>query len=158
MTKPHVFSPSISTVLEEFFGGYQRGASVAVRTRIAAVRSDLERHLELEGPRILASGQLLILNTEKQFDPEGVFVRTMHADDLYYALQHYLDPVHALESTPLRDTQLDVVAALAESLWRRQLISEGTVSECTVMEFEIALTRGRDVVKAPRGRGPDSRD
>jgi hypothetical protein len=144
MTKAPALKPTISDLLDDFFVGYQPNAAVSVQARIDTVRRDLEQHLDLEGPRILTTGQLAILKTEKQFDPVGAFARTMHADDLYYALERYLQPVHAFEETSLRETQLDVVAALAESLWRSRFISAHNVSECTVIELEIALKRGRD--------------
>jgi hypothetical protein len=147
MTKALVFIPTISDLLDDFFVGYQPNAPITVQARIDTVRSDLERHLDLEGPRILTTGQLAILKTEKQFDPVGAFARTMHADDLYYALERYLQPAHALEDTSLRETQLDVVAALAESLWRSRFISAHNVSECTVLELELALKRGRNALK-----------
>ena len=147
MSKTPILVPTISDLLDDFFVGYQPNATVGVQARIDVVRNDLEQHLDLEGPRVLTTGQLAILATEKQFDPVGAFARTMHADDLYYALQHYLDVAHAFEEVSLRETQIDVVAALAETLWRKRLISERNVSECTVIEFEIALKRGRDELK-----------
>jgi len=147
MTTTRAISPPISAILEEFFASYLPGASGVVRARIDAVRTDLETHLEVEGPRILTPAQRAILSTEKQFAPASAFVRTMHADDLYYALQHYLEPVHAMAGTELHTAQLDVVAALAASLWNQRLLSERNVSECTVIEFEIALTRARDLLK-----------
>jgi hypothetical protein len=147
MTKTSVLIPTISDLLDDFFVRYQPNAPVAVQSRIETVRRDLDRHLDLEGPRILTTGQLAILETEKQFDPVGAFARTMHADDLYYALECYARPQHAFEDASLRETQLDVVAALAESLWRSRFVSSRNVSECTVLELEIALKRGRDELK-----------
>lgn len=147
MTKTPALIPTISDLLDDFFVSFQPNASVSVQNRIDSVRNDLEQHLDREGPGILTTGQLAILETEKQFDPVGAFARTMHADDLYYALEHYLDPAHAFEESALRETQLDVVAALAERLWRRRLVSADNVSECTVMELEIALKRGRDELR-----------
>jgi hypothetical protein len=150
MTKPHEIQPSISTLLDEFFAGYKPTAAEPLRARIARVRDQLPHQLEVEGPRILTAGQLAILNDEKQFSPNDAFVRTMHADDLYYALPLCLAADHALEGPALRETQLDVIAALAESLWQRRLISGRDVSECTVIEFDIAMTRARDLIKAER--------
>ena len=147
MTKTPTLIPTIADLLDDFFIGYQPNAPVAVQARIDVVRNDLERHLDLEGPRVLTTSQLTILDTEKQFDPAGAFARTMHADDLYYALEHYLGLAQAFEEVSLRETQLDVVAALAEFLWRRRLVSARNVSECTVIEFDIALKRGRDALK-----------
>jgi hypothetical protein len=150
MKRTPLAAPNISNLLDDFFAGYQPGAPAAVQARIVAVRNDLTHHLDIEGPRILTTGQLAILNTEREFNRDGAFARTMHADDLYYALQHYLDPAHAFEEPAQRETQLDVVAALAASLWNRQLVSEANVSECTLIEFDIALKRGRDALKTNR--------
>lgn len=141
-------NPTISDIFEEFFGSYRRNASDTVRQRVSAVRTDLEAHLEAEGPRILTSGQLAILSKEREFAPESAFLRTMHADDLYYALQHYLHPAHAMAGLEQHEAQLDVVGALAEWLWRGRLIAGETVSECAIIEFDIAMSRSRDVVKA----------
>jgi hypothetical protein len=148
MTKIPALIPTISDVLDDFFGGYQRNASASVQARIDTVRIDLEQHLDLEGPRVLSADQLAILGLELEIDPVGAFARTMHADDLYYALEHYLDPAHAFRDPSLRETQLDVVAALATSLWTRRLVSARNVSECTLIEFDIALKRGRDELKS----------
>jgi hypothetical protein len=150
MTKTSVPSPTISLLLHEFFADYKPGASPAARARIAIVRVDLDRHLEAEGPRILTTGQLAILASEKQFGSPAAFARTMHADDLYYALSLYLDPASALDGLAERTTQLDVIAALAESLWSRRLVSNRNVSECAAIEFDIGLQRGRALIRAAR--------
>jgi hypothetical protein len=146
MTKTNVFSATISDVLDGFFANYQPAASPSVRARISAVRADFERHLEIEGPRILTPGQLAILNTEKQFKPEGAFARTMHAAELYHALEHYLDPAHAQLGLEQRETQVDVVAALAARLWGGPGVSVRTVSECYVIELDLALARSREQI------------
>ena len=151
MTTTPVFPPTISDLLEQFFAGYQPKASEALRTRISIVRRQLEHTLEVEGLRVLTTPQLAIVESERQLDPEHAFARTMRADDLYYALPLCLDAEHALDSLLEREAQLDVIAALAESLWRRRLISDRTVSECAMIEFDIAVKRGRDFVKAARG-------
>ena len=146
MTKTNVFIATIADVLDGFFANYQPGASPLARARINAVRSDFERHLEIEGPRILTSGQLAILNTEKQFKPESAFARTMHAVELYHTLEHYLDPAHAQLGLTQRETQVDVVAALAARLWGGPGVSERTVSECCVIELDLALARAREQI------------
>lgn len=135
-------------IFDQFFGSYRQNASALVRKRVVAVRLDLEGHLEAEGPRILTSVQVAILIKECEFAPDTAFIRTMHADDLYYAMQHYLHPAHAMVGIEQHETQLDVVGALAEWLWRARLISGETISECAIIEFDIAMSRSRDVVKA----------
>ncbi|HEX4444993.1 MAG TPA: hypothetical protein VHZ81_15590 [Galbitalea sp.] len=152
MTKPHLISPPISIVLEEFFAGFRPAASDTMRDRISLARVHLERYLEAEGPNILMPGQRAILNTEREFDPEGAFVRTMRSDDLYYALYHYLDRVHALVGREQRDVQLQMVAELAAKLWREKLVSPRSVSECHVLDFDHALRVAREAVAAAERR------
>jgi hypothetical protein len=152
MTKTPVINPSISTVLDDFFASYKPAASATLRKRIDLVRSDLLEHLELEGPRVLTTGQLAILGTEKQFNPEGAFARTMHPSDLYYALEHYLIPAHAQSGLEQRELQLDVVAALATKLWTERLISTNSVSECCIIEFDLAMSRARALVSSAKTR------
>ena len=152
MTKNLLIPPSISVVLNEFFESYKPAATHVLRKRIDLVRSDLASHLELEGPRSLTTGQLAILNTEKQFRRDDAFARTMHAPDLFYALEHYLIPAHAQAGLDQREVQLDVVAALAAKLWAERLISLSTVSECCVIEFDLAMKAARALVSDARLR------
>ena len=148
MTTTSTRNPTISDIFAQFFAGYRQNASAAVRKRVSAVRADLEAHLEEEGQRILTTGQLALLVKEREFAADTAFVRTMHADDLYYALEHYLHPAHAMVGVEQHEAQLDVVGALSEWLWRSRLISGETLSECAIIEFDIAMSRSRDVVKA----------
>jgi hypothetical protein len=147
MTKTNAFTATIADVLDGFFANYLPGASHLTRERIKAVRSDLERHLELEGPRILTSSQIAILNTEKQFKPESAFARTMHAPELYHALEHYLDHAHAQLGLKQREVQVDVVAALAARLWGGPGVSERTIAECCVIQLDLALARARERIR-----------
>jgi hypothetical protein len=150
MTKTHHISPPVDAVLDDFFAGYQQNASAAVMHRIDAARMALERALEAEGTRILNTPQLERLEVETGIDLVGAVARTMRPDDLYYALPLCLRPVHALESLLERETQLDVIAALADYLWRAKLITGKHVSECAIIEFDLAVRRGREFVKAAR--------
>ena len=150
MTKISVFSPTISEVLEQFFTVYQRAGTPLARARARAVRFDLQQHLEREGVRLLTGSQLAILNNEKQFDAEGAFARTMHAAELYLALEHYLGPSHVMLGLEQRGVQVEVIAALAKSLWGTPGVSERTVSECCSIELDLAIARGREELKAAR--------
>ena len=147
MTKTNVFTATISDVLDGFFANYLPGTSQLTRERINAVRVDFERHLEVEGPRILTPIQLAILNTEKQFKPEGAFARTMHAPELYHTLEHYLDPAHAQLGLQQREVQVDVIAALAARLWGGPGVSERTIAECCVIELDLAVARARERIR-----------
>jgi hypothetical protein len=152
MTKTPVINPSISSVLDDFFASFKPRASATLRKRIELVHSDLVDHLELEGPRVLTTAQLAILNTEKQFNRNDAFARTMHPSDLYYALEHYLIPAHAQAGLEQREVQLDVVAALAAKLWNDGLISTNSVSECCIIEFDLGMSRARALVSAAKTR------
>jgi hypothetical protein len=143
MTKTPTIAQPICDLLDEFFAEYQPNAIAAVKPRIASARVSLERALDVEGERILTSGHLATLNAERAANPEGAFSRTGRADDLYYALPLCLDPVHLVGSRAERETQVDVIAALADFLWRRRLISGKRISECAIIEFDIAIERGR---------------
>jgi hypothetical protein len=143
MTKTPTIAQPICDLLDEFFGQYQPNAVPTVKGRIVAARVAIERALDVEGERILTSGHLATLNAERVINPEGAFSRTGRADDLYYALPLCLDPVHVLSSRAEREMQVDVVAALADFLWRRRLISGKRISECAIIEFDIAIERCR---------------
>jgi hypothetical protein len=145
-------NPTIAELLDEFFRLYKPTAARALRARIDLVRSHLGVHLEDDGPRELTTPQLIILEADKAFDPHGAFTRTMHAPELYYALARYLRPDSAMPGDAQRHTQVDVVAALAQFLWSRRLISLGTVSECDIIEFDIAMERARNVRRRSRSK------
>jgi hypothetical protein len=115
------------------------------KTRLAPTITHLGVHLEAEGPRELTSPQLLILEADRAFDPRGAFARTMHAPELYFALTRYLGADNAMSGDLQRHAPADVVAALASFLWSRRLISLGSVSECDIIEFDIAMGRARIV-------------
>lgn len=143
MSKSTAIHPTIAELLEEFFGAYRRSADQSVRTRTALVREHLARHLEAEGPNELTNSQLALLEADRQFNPDGAFARTMHAAELYYVLSRYALPQFAMAGSLQRHAQLDVTSALAAHLWARRLISPANVSECAVIEFDIAMERAR---------------
>jgi hypothetical protein len=145
MDKTKRTDPTIAELVEEFFCLYKPTAPCALRKRIDLVRSHLGAQLEVAGARELTSGQLLLLEAERAFNPENAFARTMHAPELYFALSRYLGPDSAMSGDRQRNTRVDVVAALASFLWSRRLVFLGVVSECDVIEFDIAMGRARDV-------------
>jgi hypothetical protein len=151
MDKTTQLHPTIADLLEHFFGSYKPAATGALRHNIDLVRSHLSQHLEVEGPRELTTQQLAILDADRAFDPVSAFARTMHAPELYYVLGGYLGSEFAMEPVAQRQTQIDVVAALASFLWSRRLISQNTVSECALIEFDIAIERARRPGRATRG-------
>ena len=85
-------NPSIADLFDVFFSELSVGQKPAAVGRTLAVREHLEAYLETHGPGVLTTGDLALLHSEQQFHADGAFVRTMHADDLLYALAGYLDP------------------------------------------------------------------
>ena len=150
MKKEKALTPTISALLEEFFGSYKPTAGRTVRQRIDLVREDLARQLEVEGPRELTTPQLAILITERQFEPVDSFARTMRAPELFYVLSTYLRPEFAMPGHLQQQTQLDVVSALADMLWSRGLIRRHKLDECAVLDFNYRMTSRRDDVRALR--------
>ena len=150
MTKTTTISPPISEILEQFFDGYEGDASAARRARNRAVRLDLEQYLEREGERILTDSQRAILNTERDFDRVGAFARTMHAPDLFYALEHYLDPAHAFLGIEQRRVQVEAIAALTACLLGGRWPWGEPVSECCMIDVDIAIRRARSDLRHAR--------
>jgi hypothetical protein len=151
MTKPTTLNPSITQLLDEFFDAYKPTAGTALRKRISLVRAHLSRQLEAEGPRELTTSQLAILEADRQFDPNDAFARTMNGPELYYVLTRYPLPQFAMAGWLQRQAQLDVIAALASYLWARRLVSPANVSECDLIEFDIAMERARSAARVGRG-------
>lgn len=75
----------------------------------------------------------------------------MHADDLYYSLDHYLAPTHAIIEAPDRRCQIEVIEHLADWLWRHRLVDYTNVSDCAVIELDIALATAQRSLAAEEG-------
>jgi hypothetical protein len=155
MTKTKAPAPTISTLLDTFCSNYEPAATPTTRARIERVRVDLEEHLEEEGNRILTDSQIELLASERELSGQGAFARTMHADDLFCTLDHYLHPTHAMIGLNARRCQIEFVGNLAQWLWNAKLVTNKTVSECAIIELEIALQKARAAVKQAgrRSRG-----
>jgi hypothetical protein len=152
MTKTRVFDPTIDSFLEGFFGSLTGDMDLETRQRTAEIRKDLMEHMDAEGWRVLNPPQTVLLEAEREFRPDGAFARTAHVSDLFCILEHYLDPVHAQLGIEQRQAQLDVVKAIAETLWTGRYISFRTVSTRCRVEFDVAMKRGRELVDQARAR------
>lgn len=152
MTKPQAINPSVSAFFEEFFAEYEPSVDQATTRRIAMVRQDLMDHMDDEGWRVLNPPQTAAFEAEKRARPEGAFARTAGASDLFCILEHYLIPEHAQLGLDQRATQLEVVKALEEKLWREHHISTRTVSKDCRIEFDLALKKGKELVRIARER------
>lgn len=141
---------SIADLFDLFFSELCVGQKPAAVGRTLAVREHLEAYLESHGPGVLTTGDLALLRSEQQFRADGAFVRTMHADDLLYALAGYLDPDHRLPEANAARSQVVIVGKLAQWLWNRGLLDYDDLS-CAIHELEGALSEARRALVAARG-------
>ena len=148
------FTPTIDDHFERFFADERIGLRPAAARRLDLVRAHLEGYLDEHGYRILTTGQLVVLHIERQLAPHGAFVRTMHADDLLFALPGYLDPAHRLPTPTDAKAQVQTVRNLVRFLWNVGAWGAPAWGDddysCAVLELEGALrAAGRTEPRAP---------
>lgn len=97
MTVPR---PHIDDILTSFFARECEGTKGVTRQRTELVERLLRECLEAEGARVLVDRDRIMLAAEHEFQPEGAFARTMHADDLIFVLPLFVQPPW-LHSEPL---------------------------------------------------------
>ena len=135
-------SPTLAPLFDVFFRDQVDGQSPAAASRTRAVRADIEAYLDEHADDTLTTGSLALLNAERQFAPRGAYVRTMHADDLLFALPGYLAPKHRMRTPAAARSQVVLVGRLAQWLWTEgHLPHQGL--ECGIHELEAALSRAR---------------
>lgn len=144
---PH--KPTIDLILGTFFStSFARCSGVKLhRTRI--VESLLSSCLERDGHRILVDSDRAVLAAERQFDPDRAFARTMHAEDLLFAIGIFIAPEWLAVDTLVRRRQLEVAENLVAHLIDTQLVREDGF-ECMLLDLRFALDRGLAGVTAER--------
>ena len=167
MRRMRVGTPTIDVILEMFFlervvpagwlvGGGDSGGPRPSGTqrppmtqrRLRSLEGRLRDYLEIEGEHILVTADIELLASERQFDPTGAFCRTMHADDLLFALPGFLQRCVPADLTDTR-LQLATIDALTSWLLRRGLI-DGAGLECTLLDVDAALRQGREDLRRRR--------
>ena len=148
MTKLDISRPTIAELLDTFAHDFLLNAKVRSRKRFPLIRAHLTRYLETDADNILTRHDLEILRAERELDPINAFARTMHADDLFYAMHDYFESAHALGPIEDRRAQLDIAAHLCQWLWDRHYVSEHTVDECAVLDVQFALRHARERFRA----------
>ncbi len=146
-------TPTIDIVLDGFFAerlsGSARGGPTGMRQRrLRSLELRLRDYLEAEGGGVLVTSDCELLAIERQFDPVGAFCRTMHSDDLVFALPGFLERCVPVDLTDSR-LQLSTIEALTSWLIRRRLIDQ-TGLECVLLDVGAALRRGRAGLRARR--------
>lgn len=142
-------NPTIDDILRSFFALRLEGATGVRRRRILLVHDTLRLYLEREGFRVLTTGDLVLLQLERALDPTDGFTRTMHADDLVFALPGYLEQPMADRLD--RRVRRTLVEALVDRLIALRFIDEYELA-CPLLDLRAALDRGRadDRRGAPR--------
>lgn len=142
-------NPTIDDILRGFFALRLEGATGVRRRRILLVHDTLRLYLEREGHHVLTTGDLALLALERAIDPTDGFTRTMHADDLIFALPGYLE--QPLADRLDRQMQRTLIGALVNRLLELRFV-DGYGLECPLLDIQAALRRGRaeDRRAAPR--------
>ncbi|MCI4659133.1 hypothetical protein [Cryobacterium zhongshanensis] len=83
--------PHIDEILRAFFERELEGSRGPItRQRITRVYQRLLVCLETDAESILVGDDRVLLAAERELEPDGAFVRTMHADDLLFGLESFL--------------------------------------------------------------------
>jgi len=83
--------PHIDEILRAFFEHELEGRRGPVtRQRITRVYQRLLDCLETDAETILVADDRVVLAAERELQPDGAFVRTMHAEDLLFGLESFL--------------------------------------------------------------------
>lgn len=131
---------TIDDILHSFFLTEGFGKKGTAHRRIRFVELTLREYLEESGSGILTTWDRALLALEVLDEPNGAFCRTMHADDLVFALPGYLR-LSPLDTTDRR-TQLRVVEHLVAFIKRCALIDEQDMA-CPLLEVGAAILDGR---------------
>ncbi|MFC0681731.1 hypothetical protein ACFFGH_28200 [Lysobacter korlensis] len=142
--------PTIDTILTEFFAAELEGKRGITRERIEFVDVSLRHFLEAAGEQVLVADDLILLATEREFEPEGAFARTMHADDLIFALAGYLNSMVPREPMVLR-VQLRMVDRLIGWMLGRHLVNHDELVT-PLMHARAAIDSGRARLRHPAFR------
>jgi hypothetical protein len=139
--------PVIDDILATFFAAQLEGTSGVARERIQFVDVSLRYYLESEGELVLDRDDATLLRCEREFDPEGAFAATMHADDLIFAIAGYLNAMAPAEPLVLR-AQLHTVEGLIAWILKQELVDEERLI-CPLLSARAALDRGRRRLRHP---------
>ena len=139
--------PNIDGILVAFFGREREGKKGLTLQRIDLVERLLRQYLDAAGDRILVDDDRILLAAEREFEPDGAFARTMHADDLVFTLPNFLNTVASLE--PLdRRVQLRMVDRLIGFLLGEGLVDQGELFR-PLLEARVAIDNGRAQLRHP---------
>lgn len=131
---------TIDQILTPFFEANIASASGIKQHRISEVEVLLRDCLEAEGPRVLTTGDLQIVSAERDFQPEGAFARTMHADDLVFVLAIFTRPPWLAHEPALLRVQLAIAERLTATVLHNGLVDYQEVN-CPLLDIDAAISQ-----------------
>ncbi|MEO7121706.1 MAG: hypothetical protein ABI400_01025 [Lacisediminihabitans sp.] len=149
MDNPLTTTSTIDPILSEFFGSQLDGKKGVTRRRIEDVEACLRACIEMEAERILVSSDLLLLASEREFDPVGAVARVMHAEDLIFILSIFVGPQWQPTDPRQRQIHLRITELLTRYLLRLRLV-DGEGLCCPLLDIECGISRGRDELRRLR--------
>jgi hypothetical protein len=152
--------PTIDTLLDAFFPPFIEQTHGVLRARSLRVMTALDKFLEAEGEGILVPGDLVILAAEREFERRAAFARTMHAEDLVFALPLFLRKPWLHPDPLLQRVQLKVVQQLVVYLREHVCFSEVEVAlplaeiRTAIVSARRELTRAQQQLRRARENPP----
>ena len=125
------------------------GLSGMRRRRVETAERHLRLCMEVDGRRILTTGDQAVLDLERQFAPHDAFARTMHAEDLLTVLSVYVREPWLLPDRVDRGVQLRFADALAGLLLGRGLVDR-TDWMCALLDLRVAIDQAKGDLKRER--------
>jgi hypothetical protein len=138
--------PTIDQIVAAFFASRLEDSTGLRRRRIEAVDARLRAFLEADGARILTTGDRALLDLERQFGGGNAFARTMHADDLLFALQLFLREPWLPDDVQDRRVQLRTVDALVYYLLARRLVDRHELA-CPLLQLQVAIDDAKSALR-----------
>jgi hypothetical protein len=133
---------TIHTILDSFFEVLSLSTTGFDRIKLNEIEGMLRTCLELDGERVLVDQDRAIFEAERELDPECAFARTMHADDLVFALALFVEPRWLHPDPRLRKVQLLVTEQLTTQILEDRLV-DGTDYICPLLDIETRIDRAR---------------
>lgn len=144
--------PHVEEILTAFVSAQLKDKTGMRRRRIETANEQLRQCLEDEGHRVLTDGDRSVLDLERELEPQGAFVRTMHADDLLLGLGIYVSEPWLLPDRIDRGVQLRFAEMLAIQLISWRLVNQWDWS-CALIDLRGTIRRA----KAAQRRSSSSR-
>jgi hypothetical protein len=133
---------TIDTLFDAFFPPIVEESSGILRHRTIRVMNAIDRFLETEGERTLDPSDAAVLAAERQFDPNGAFVRTMAAHNLVCALPLFLEDPWLHPEPLMQRVQLDVVQRLVAFVSANVPMDDAEVGPVlTLISLRISISR-----------------